>query len=268
MVGTRTEPRLRTPRSAAPASSTSRRWCATPTRRTGMPTSRHSVWGGLVAPPALLIGLLMPPPWVPNGEPPTAVDRGPGASPRHRDHQRVQRRRVSDADVGGRHARAWSRRWCRCRRRRRPDSAPDISSRHWRLIYRGDGARRRDMHEHVVPLHPDGSPMTWDDVVTVPAQLPEVVDQISYERVVMNAGATWDYFPWHYDPEYAKGHGHPTIFVNTMHLAGFVDRIATDFGGSVQPGGAAQGVTARLDLRRRFDGGAWPRGRQAHRYRR
>jgi len=31
-----------------------------------------SAWGGLVAPPALLIGLLMPPPWVPNGEPPTA----------------------------------------------------------------------------------------------------------------------------------------------------------------------------------------------------
>ena len=29
-------------------------------------------WGGLVAPPALLTGLLMPPPWVPTGEPPTA----------------------------------------------------------------------------------------------------------------------------------------------------------------------------------------------------
>ena len=31
-----------------------------------------SAWGGLVAPPALLVGLLMPPPWVPDGEPPTA----------------------------------------------------------------------------------------------------------------------------------------------------------------------------------------------------
>jgi uncharacterized protein len=30
------------------------------------------VWGGLVAPPALLVGLLMPPPWVPGGEPPVA----------------------------------------------------------------------------------------------------------------------------------------------------------------------------------------------------
>ena len=72
--------------------------------------------------------------------------------------------------------------------------------------------------------------MTWDDIL-VAAQLPEVVDQISYERVVMNAGTTWDYVPWHYNPEYAKQHGHPTIFVNTMHLAGFIDRIATDFFG-------------------------------------
>jgi acyl dehydratase len=31
----------------------------------------QQVWGGLVAPPALLIGLLMPPPWMPTGEPPT-----------------------------------------------------------------------------------------------------------------------------------------------------------------------------------------------------
>jgi acyl dehydratase len=72
--------------------------------------------------------------------------------------------------------------------------------------------------------------MRWDDVA-VPQPLPEVVDQISYERVVMNAGTTWDYVPWHYNPQYAKDHGHPTIFVNTMHLAGFIDRIATDFGG-------------------------------------
>jgi acyl dehydratase len=72
--------------------------------------------------------------------------------------------------------------------------------------------------------------MTWDEVV-VPTDLPETVDEISYERVVMNAATTWDYVPWHYDPEYAKNHGHPTIFVNTMHLAGFVDRMATEWAG-------------------------------------
>ena len=64
----------------------------------------------------------------------------------------------------------------------------------------------------------------------VPAQLPEVVDQISYERVVMNAGTTWDYVPWHYNQGTPKARA-SNDFVNTMHLAGFVDRIATDFGG-------------------------------------
>jgi acyl dehydratase len=72
--------------------------------------------------------------------------------------------------------------------------------------------------------------MRWDEIA-VPCDLPETVDEISYERVVMNAGTTWDYIPWHFDPGYARSHGHPTIFVNTMHLAGFIDRIATAWAG-------------------------------------
>jgi len=72
--------------------------------------------------------------------------------------------------------------------------------------------------------------MTWDEV-SVPADLPAVVDEVSYQRVVMNAATTWDYFPGHYDPAYARNQGHPTIFVNTMHIAGFIDRIATDWAG-------------------------------------
>ena len=72
--------------------------------------------------------------------------------------------------------------------------------------------------------------LTWDEIV-VPTELAEVVDPIDYQRVVMNPGATWDYFPGHYDPDYARRHGQPTIFVNTMHTAGFVDRIATGWAG-------------------------------------
>jgi acyl dehydratase len=72
--------------------------------------------------------------------------------------------------------------------------------------------------------------LLWADV-TVPADLVDVVDPIDYQRVVMNPGATWDYFPGHYDPDYARRHGQPTIFVNTMHIAGFVDRIATEWAG-------------------------------------
>jgi acyl dehydratase len=70
----------------------------------------------------------------------------------------------------------------------------------------------------------------WD-AITVPAEVAEVSDEISYQRVVMNAGATWDYFPGHYDPTYARNDGHPTIFVNTMHIAGFIDRVATEWAG-------------------------------------
>jgi acyl dehydratase len=70
----------------------------------------------------------------------------------------------------------------------------------------------------------------WD-AIAVPVDLPEVRDEISYQRVVMNSGSTWDYFPGHFDPSYAESQGHPTIFVNTMHLAGFADRIATDWAG-------------------------------------
>lgn len=72
--------------------------------------------------------------------------------------------------------------------------------------------------------------LRWHQI-TVPVDLPEVLDHISYQRVVENAGATWDYFPGHFDPEYAADQGNPTIYVNTMHLAGFADRVATDWAG-------------------------------------
>ena len=66
--------------------------------------------------------------------------------------------------------------------------------------YRGDGAVVANCTEtrcSVSPRsrHDDLPRLAWDDV-TVPAELAEVVDEISYERVVMNAGTTWDYFPW------------------------------------------------------------------------
>ena len=72
--------------------------------------------------------------------------------------------------------------------------------------------------------------LDWDQI-SVPLELPEVHDEISYQRVVMNSGSTWDYFPGHFDPTYAENQGQPGIFVNTMHLAGFADRIATDWAG-------------------------------------
>jgi acyl dehydratase len=70
----------------------------------------------------------------------------------------------------------------------------------------------------------------WAEV-TVGDRLPDLVDQISYRRVVMNPGATWDYFPGHYDPEYARAQGQPTIYANSLHLFGLLDRAATEWAG-------------------------------------
>jgi acyl dehydratase len=111
--------------------------------------------------------------------------------------------------------------------------------------------------------------LAWDDI-SFPTDLPEVVDEIDYQRVVMNPGATWDYFPGHYDPLYAESDGHPTIFVNTMHLAGFVDRIATEWAGpysrvvrrkvtlmgSIYAGDSMVGRGRVIDKRRDTSGGA------------
>ena len=73
--------------------------------------------------------------------------------------------------------------------------------------------------------------LDWAAVVA-PSELSDVADDLlTYERVIMNPGSTWDYFPGHFDPDYARAQGQPTIFVNTMHLAGFVDKAAIDWAG-------------------------------------
>lgn len=70
----------------------------------------------------------------------------------------------------------------------------------------------------------------WEDVEEGEV-LPRVEDEITYRRVIMNPATTWDYFPGHHDPEYARSQGQPTIYINTMHFLGFVDRLATDWAG-------------------------------------
>jgi acyl dehydratase len=72
MVGTRAEPRF-----AGTAVSGARiqhfaAMVRDPNPAYWDPEFAKEVWGGLVAPPALLTGLLMPPPWIPTGERPTA----------------------------------------------------------------------------------------------------------------------------------------------------------------------------------------------------
>jgi acyl dehydratase len=72
---------------------------------------------------------------------------------------------------------------------------------------------------------------TWWDAAAEGAELPEVELPISYAKVVAISGATWDFFPGHHDPFYAREQGQETIYLSTMFYSGFLDRIVTDWAG-------------------------------------
>ena len=117
--------------------------------------------------------------------------------------------------------------------------------------YREDGVPGRDEPKHVVPLHPCGVAMSryrrlaWSEI-TVPTELAEVVDEISYQRVVMNPGATWDYFPGHYDPALRRKPRASNDFRQHDASRGVHRPDRDRLGGPVQPRGAAQGVDGRV----------------------
>ncbi|WP_370305443.1 MaoC/PaaZ C-terminal domain-containing protein [Sinimarinibacterium flocculans] len=54
---------------------------------------------------------------------------------------------------------------------------------------------------------------------------------VDYARIILNAAATWDYFPGHHDPEYARSQGQPNIYASTILFHGLIDRFVTDWGG-------------------------------------
>ena len=73
--------------------------------------------------------------------------------------------------------------------------------------------------------------------VSSPEQIPPSLDlgpvviDVPYRRVVLNAAATWDWFPGHHDPEYARRQGQRTIYLSTVFFHGLVDRAATTWSG-------------------------------------
>jgi acyl dehydratase len=73
--------------------------------------------------------------------------------------------------------------------------------------------------------------LDWEGV-TEGAVLPEVQFHVSYAKVLGLALASWDFFPGHHDPEYARSQGQKEIYLNTMALAGFLDRIVLEWAGS------------------------------------
>jgi acyl dehydratase len=71
----------------------------------------------------------------------------------------------------------------------------------------------------------------WWDAATVGESSAEVELPVSYARVVGIAGATWDFFPGHHDPAYAREQGQETIYLSTTFYSGFLDRVVTDWVG-------------------------------------
>lgn len=62
-------------------------------------------------------------------------------------------------------------------------------------------------------------------------QLSQISLLITYEKIVMTPMATWDLFPGHNDPFFAQAQGQKSIYLNTVVLQGFADRVATDWAG-------------------------------------
>lgn len=70
----------------------------------------------------------------------------------------------------------------------------------------------------------------WDEISEGEA-LPRVEMPVPFERVILDAAATQDYFPGHHNPAYAQHQGQKNIYLNTMAIEGFIDRVATDWAG-------------------------------------
>ena len=70
----------------------------------------------------------------------------------------------------------------------------------------------------------------WDEIREGDA-IPRVAMAVPFERVILDAAATQDYFPGHHNPAYAHHQGQKNIYLNTMAIEGFIDRVVTDWAG-------------------------------------
>jgi acyl dehydratase len=72
--------------------------------------------------------------------------------------------------------------------------------------------------------------LAWCDIADGD-RLPTLHLDVTLRRLVVNAAASWDTFPGHFDRDYARANGHPDVFANTSLLLAFADRVITDWAG-------------------------------------
>lgn len=108
---------------------------------------------------------------------------------------------------------------------------------------------------------------SWDHL-TVGVELPEFFLDVTARTVILVPVVTWDLFPGHHSPEYARSQGNQDMYPNTITLQGIADRAITDTLGpetwiarrklvmldSVYPGDRLTGAAQVVGVRRDGDG--------------
>lgn len=80
---------------------------------------------------------------------------------------------------------------------------------------------------HDIPTAQPGGEDAWQRLAAG-AVLPETALDVTEQTVILVPVSTWDLFPGHYSPGYAHAQGQQDMYLNTIALQGVVDRSATD----------------------------------------
>jgi 3-oxo-4,17-pregnadiene-20-carboxyl-CoA hydratase beta subunit len=71
----------------------------------------------------------------------------------------------------------------------------------------------------------------WAEVADGTTLAP-LVFPVTYTTMALDVAGTRDLYPPHHDPDAARAHGAPTVFLNTMWFQGLVGRYVTDWAGA------------------------------------
>jgi acyl dehydratase len=70
---------------------------------------------------------------------------------------------------------------------------------------------------------------TWSwEALAAGTELPEIALDVTEQTVILVPVATWDLFPGHHSPAYARSQGQQDMYLNTIALQGLADRSVTD----------------------------------------
>lgn len=228
-IGRRSDPR---PAEAPVCDAMIRNYCAL------VEDGNPAYWEQGLSPPGLLMTYGFPAPWRPGGRPATNLfAMGIPLPGRHIINVSTDTRFHRFASTGDhvwvadevldvseeKHTRLGNGHFITTRSTYRLEDGEELAT-NVNALFRYD-VQPRPMGAHPDPPH-DAADGDGDGV-----QLPAISLDITYRRVCHNAAATWDWFPGHHDPDYARSQGQRTIYLSTLFFHGLVDRLVTDWAG-------------------------------------